>query len=75
MLIRFRVQHRIFNPRIHTLGEEEAEREKCKKDAEEIGHRMNSLENSTLVSETGGYTASLDELMAMKSRHATVSIA
>eukprot|EP00262_Sarcandra_glabra_P007691 TRINITY_DN20601_c0_g1_i1.p1 TRINITY_DN20601_c0_g1~~TRINITY_DN20601_c0_g1_i1.p1 ORF type:complete len:341 (+),score=87.73 TRINITY_DN20601_c0_g1_i1:226-1248(+) len=55
--------------------DEEAEKEKRKRDSEEMGDAMKSLENRTLDSKREmDILAALDEMKSMKSRHATVSI-
>ncbi|XP_057949298.1 uncharacterized protein LOC131144591 [Malania oleifera] len=55
--------------------DEEAEKEKLKKDAEEMGDAMKSLENRTLDSKREmDILAALDEMKSMRSRHATVSV-
>ncbi|KAL3508844.1 hypothetical protein ACH5RR_028245 [Cinchona calisaya] len=55
--------------------DEEVENEKHKKDAEEMGDAMKSLENRTLDSKREmDILASLDEMKSMKSRQATVSV-
>nr|XP_009596312.1 splicing factor YJU2-like [Nicotiana tomentosiformis] len=51
------------------------EKEKQKRDAEEMGDAMKSLENRTLDSKREmDIMAALDEMKSMKSRHATVSV-
>nr|XP_009785118.1 PREDICTED: coiled-coil domain-containing protein 94 homolog [Nicotiana sylvestris] len=53
----------------------EMEKEKHKRDAEEMGDAMKSLENRTLDSKREmDIMAALDEMKSMKSRHATVSL-
>ncbi|KAJ9697493.1 hypothetical protein PVL29_009353 [Vitis rotundifolia] len=55
--------------------DEEAESQKQKRDAEEMGDAMKSLENRTLDSKREmDILAALDEMKSMKSRHATVSV-
>ncbi|XP_019263682.1 PREDICTED: coiled-coil domain-containing protein 94 homolog isoform X2 [Nicotiana attenuata] len=55
--------------------DEEMEKEKQKRDAEEMGDAMKSLENRTLDSKREmDIMAALDEMKSMKSRHATVSV-
>ncbi|XP_058101086.1 uncharacterized protein LOC131245558 [Magnolia sinica] len=55
--------------------DEEAEKEKRKRDAEEMGDAMKSLENRTLDSKREmDILAALDEMKSMKSRHATVNV-
>lgn len=54
--------------------DEEVDKEKRKRDAEEMGDAMKSLENRTLDSKREmDILAALDEMKSMKSRHATVS--
>ncbi|KAG8645465.1 splicing factor YJU2 [Manihot esculenta] len=55
--------------------DEEADKQKQKRDAEEMGDAMKSLENRTLDSKREmDILAALDEMKSMKSRHATVSV-
>ncbi|KAE7995242.1 hypothetical protein FH972_000062 [Carpinus fangiana] len=55
--------------------DELTESEKQKRDAEEMGDAMKSLENRTLDSKREmDILAALDEMKSMKSRHATVSV-
>ncbi|KAL5997580.1 hypothetical protein ACLOJK_008510 [Asimina triloba] len=55
--------------------DEEADKEKRKRDAEEMGDAMKSLENRTLDSKREmDILAALDEMKSMKSRHATVNV-
>ncbi|ESW21317.1 hypothetical protein PHAVU_005G060900 [Phaseolus vulgaris] len=55
--------------------DEEADKVKQKRDAEEMGDAMKSLENRTLDSKREmDILAALDEMKSMKSRHATVSV-
>ncbi|XP_047950893.1 splicing factor YJU2-like [Salvia hispanica] len=55
--------------------DEETEEEKKKRNAEEMGDAMKSLENRTLDSKREmDILAALDEMKSMKSRHATVSV-
>lgn len=55
--------------------DEVVEKEKQKRDAEEMGDAMKSLENRTLDSKREmDILAALDEMKSMKSRHATVSV-
>lgn len=55
--------------------DEEIEKEKQKRDAEEMGDAMKSLENRTLDSKREmDILAGLDEMKSLKSRHATVSV-
>ncbi|PIA35949.1 hypothetical protein AQUCO_03400086v1 [Aquilegia coerulea] len=54
--------------------DEEADKEKRKRDSEEMGDAMKSLENRTLDSKREmDILAALDEMKSMKSRHAGVS--
>ncbi|KAI4385912.1 hypothetical protein MLD38_003900 [Melastoma candidum] len=55
--------------------DEEADKEKRKREQEEMGDAMKSLENRTMDSKREmDILAALDEMKSMKSRHATVSI-
>ncbi|KAK4364852.1 hypothetical protein RND71_016210 [Anisodus tanguticus] len=55
--------------------DEEMEKEKQKRDAEEMGDAMKSLENRTQDSKREmDILAGLDEMKSLKSRHATVSV-
>ncbi|MCD7471428.1 hypothetical protein HAX54_011869 [Datura stramonium] len=55
--------------------DEEMEKEKQKREAEEMGDAMKSLENRTLDSKREmDILAGLDEMKSLKSRHATVSV-
>ncbi|KAJ7981956.1 Coiled-coil domain-containing protein 94 [Quillaja saponaria] len=55
--------------------DEVADKEKQKRQAEELGDAMKSLENRTLDSKREmDILAALDEMKSMKSRHATVSV-
>ncbi|KAK7303846.1 hypothetical protein RJT34_14763 [Clitoria ternatea] len=55
--------------------DEEADKMKQKRDAEEMGDAMKSLENRTLDSKREmDILAALDEMKSMKSRHATVTV-
>ncbi|CAN8312360.1 unnamed protein product [Cochlearia groenlandica] len=55
--------------------DEDVDKDKLKRDAEEMGDPMKSLENRTLDSKREmDIIATLDELKSMKSRHATVSV-
>ncbi|KAK9674537.1 hypothetical protein RND81_12G239300 [Saponaria officinalis] len=54
---------------------EELDKEKKKREAEEMGDAMKSLENRTLDSKREmDIMSALDEMKSMKSRHATVSV-
>ncbi|XP_042477525.1 splicing factor YJU2-like isoform X2 [Macadamia integrifolia] len=55
--------------------DEEVEKEKRKRDEEEMGDKMKSLENRMLDSKREmDILAALDEMKSMKSRHASVSV-
>ncbi|CAN8292934.1 unnamed protein product [Cochlearia groenlandica] len=55
--------------------DEAVDKDKQKRDAEEMGDAMKSLENRTLDSKREmDIIAALDEMKSMKSRHATVSV-
>lgn len=55
--------------------DEEVDKEKRKRDAEEMGDAMKALENRTLDSKREmDIIAALDEMRSLKSRHATVSM-
>ncbi|GKV34467.1 hypothetical protein SLEP1_g42839 [Rubroshorea leprosula] len=55
--------------------DEEADKEKQKRETEEMGDAMKSLENRTLDSKREmDILAALDEMKSMRSRHATVSV-
>ncbi|POO03791.1 CWC16 protein [Trema orientale] len=55
--------------------DEQVDKEKRKREAEEMGDAMKSLENRTLDSKREmDIMAALDEMRSMKSRHATVSV-
>ncbi|KAH9331591.1 hypothetical protein KI387_003699, partial [Taxus chinensis] len=54
--------------------DEEVDKEKKKRDAEEMGDAMKSLENRTIDSKREmDILAALDEMKSMKARHATIS--
>ncbi|GAY31752.1 hypothetical protein CUMW_285010 [Citrus unshiu] len=54
--------------------DEDVDKEKKKKDAEEMGNAMKALENRALDSKREmDILAALDDMKSMKSRHATVS--
>lgn len=56
-------------------GDEEVEKEKQKRESEEMGDAMKSLENRTLDSKREmDIMAALDEMKSMKSRHAAVGL-
>ena len=55
--------------------DEDVDKEKKKRDAEEMGNAMKALENRALDSKREmDILAALDDMKSMKSRHATVSV-